>query len=170
PDFSQLDWLITLVHPGATDAGNGIALDKDFSHLYVTGAWDNSHDPFGGHTQDVLLGRLSDLSNPNGPHLDSLASFPLSLGPSSGTNIVVDAGGRADIAGTLGYTGNDVGPALFQVPAGGSGLSGWYYQYPGPDNSMNGVALDGAGNVYGVGRGTTTGGTGGKSVLPLVKF
>jgi hypothetical protein len=129
-DIQTVDWAYT--------AGLNLTsakLDTAGTNLYVGGA------DVGTHSSDVLVVKLNDLANVNGPHQVYYDIRSSGAGTSKVNGITVDANGRADLAISVIFENSGrttYSPGFNQVEPDGSNKGGWGFLVSG---DMNGVAL-----------------------------
>ncbi|MEK7674326.1 MAG: SBBP repeat-containing protein, partial [Verrucomicrobiota bacterium] len=162
----SLLWRSYLGGAGA-DEGRGIVADSEGNVLvtgstsstnWVSGGFDTNYHGGGFYSYDVFVAKLS----PSGAHLWS--TYLGGRGDDEGHGIAVDAAGNVLVAGETdstswvrggfdtNYNGGYVGDA-FVVKLAPSGAHLWSTYLGGSDtDGANGLAVDGAGNVFVAGR------------------
>ncbi len=151
--FTGFDWVATVINPVVSgDVFNGVTLDLLGKNLWVGGVFNSSVS--GGHTEDVVVGKYSDLANPAGPQQDALNLLVFDH-PSSAADIGRSLWGDITLSGTYSPPGFRE-PALFRVDHNLANQQLAYYPLPGVSNEFSRLNVDWRGDTYATGRAALT--------------
>lgn len=149
PDFTGFDWVAVVPNPVVSgDVFNGLTLNNAGDTLWVGGVWNSTQS--GGHSEDVVVGKYTDLDNPAGPNQDALVKLVFT-NPSVGSDIVRSNTGELTLCGNSLIAGARA-PSLFRVDSNLANQQLAFYALPGTSNEFSRLDVDRRGNVYGTGR------------------